>query len=60
MLEVDFHSWRRKNLSRPLQELVREAIQNILDENPTSFSLDIQEVSQLPRVQDPRYSCLSP
>ena len=31
MLEVDFQSWRRKNLSRPPQELIREAIQNILE-----------------------------
>lgn len=51
MLEVDFQSWRRKNLSRPPQELVREAIQNILDENPTSFSLDIQEVNKRIRLE---------
>ena len=46
MLEVDFQSWRRKNLSRPPQELIREAIQNILDENPTEFSLQVKELSK--------------
>jgi len=43
MLEVDLDAWRKKNLSRSPEELVREAIQNILDESPTCFKLDIKE-----------------
>ena len=43
MLEVDLDAWRRMNLSRPPEELIREAIQNILDEEPTEIQLDLMQ-----------------
>ena len=43
--EIDHRAFRSKNIGRPPQHLIREAVQNAFDENPDHVRIEIKAAS---------------